>query len=192
MNAMYCQKCLVVTLLCCLMMGCASTRHGHEYSASDLRANHIVTVADDFVVDVYLNGIRVPDDKRELLAEIFGATVERISVHAHRGDWLVFHVVNNRLRWGGCYYFAAAGVLQTNEFGFISETASGNWSACDDPGKARRFVAKKWYLQRDRTQAISRIWQDGTPQMKHFAGDSWAGEPVWGLSRDTWLKVIVR
>jgi hypothetical protein len=96
------------------------------------------------------------------------------------------------MRWDGCYYFAAAGVLQTNEFGFVSETESGNWSACDDPAKASRFIAQKWYLQREKAQPISRIWQDGTPQMKKFAGNSWAGTPLWGLSRDTWLKVIVR
>jgi hypothetical protein len=192
MKAIFYRKYFVMTLLCGLMMGCASTRHGHGRSSSVLRADHVITVADDFVVDVYLNGVRVPDDKRTLLAEIFGATVERINAQVHKGDWLVFHAVNNRLRWGGSYYFAAAGVLQSKEFGFVSETESGNWSACDDPAKGRRFIEKKWYLHQDKAQPISRIWQDGTPQMKRFAGDSWDGEPLWGMSRDTWLKVIVR
>jgi hypothetical protein len=192
MKAAFCQKFLVVTFFCCFLMGCAATRHGQECSNSDLRAGHIVTVADDFVVDVYLNGVRVPDDRRELLAEIYGATAERVNVQVHRGDWLVFHVVNDRLRWGGCCYFAAAGVLPTNEFGFVSETESGNWSACDVPAKVGKFIKEKQYLSREKAQRIARIWQDGTPQMKQFAGNSWAGEPLWGLTRDTWLKVIVR
>jgi hypothetical protein len=185
-------KYLIPTLLCGLMMGCTTVHRGHECSNSDLRADEVVTVADDFVVDVYLNGIRVPDDRRQMLAEIFGATAERIDVQVHRGDWLVFHVVNDRLRWGGCSYFAAAGILQPNEYGFISETNSGNWSACDDPAKAARFIGEKGYLQRNKAQPISRVWQDGTTHMKEFAGDAWSGVPLWGLSRDTWLKVIVK
>jgi len=184
-------KGLILALLCCLVSGCA-TQRGHECSSPDLRADHVITVADDFVVDVYLNGMRVPDDKREMLAEIFGATVERVNVHVHERDWLVFHVVNDRLRWGGCYYFAATGVLDTNEFGFVSELESGSWSACDDPTQACRFIEKKGYLQWNKAQPILRVWQDGTSQMKRFAGDSWAGEPLWGMSRDTWLKVVVR
>jgi len=184
-------KGLIAALLCCLISGCA-THCGQKFSGSGLRAEQVITVADDFVVDVYLNGVRVPDERREMLAETFGATAERINVRVHEGDWLVFHVANDKLRWGGCYYFAAAGVLQTNEFGFVSELESGNWSVCDDPTNARRFIEKRNYMQWNKAQPISRIWQDGTPQMKRFAGDSWAGEPLWGLSRDTWLKVIVR
>lgn len=174
------------------MVGCATTRQGCDCSSSDLRADHVITVADDFVVDVYLNGVRVPDDRRELLAEIFGATVERINIRVYKGDWIVFHVVNNRMRWEGVRYFGAAGVLHTNEFGFVSETKSGHWSACDDLAKARRFIEQQSYLQQNRAQPITRPWPRGTPEMKKFAGESWAGEPLWGLSRDTWLKVVVK
>ena len=46
---------------------------------SDQRAKHLITVADDFIVDVYHNGVRVADGKRRLLVERFGATVERIT-----------------------------------------------------------------------------------------------------------------
>ncbi|MBI1177459.1 hypothetical protein GC207_08475 [bacterium] len=185
------QKCFFVLLLCSVM-GCTTNGHRQVRSNAELRANYLVTAADDFIVDVYLNGVRVPDDRRELLEEIHGATVERINVQVFQGDWLVFHVVNNRLRWGGSYYFGAAGVLWPNEFGFVSETESGNWSACDNPANAIRFVQEKPFLRDDKAQPISSLWTLGTPQMKKFAGDNWAGEPLWGLTRDTWLKVDVQ
>ena len=181
----------LLMVLCSLVAGCATSQKC-ERSEVSVRANYVVTVADDFVVDVYLNGIRLPDDKRQMLVELFGATSERVNVQVHEGDWLVFHVVNDRLRWGGNYYFAAAGVLQTNEFGFVSELESGNWSACDDLQKVRRFIEQKNYLQQNKAQPISLIWQDGTPKIKQLAGESWTGEPLWGLSRDTWLKVVVK
>src|SRR3954469_20834310 len=66
-----------------------------------LIADRLFTVADDFIVDVYHNGVKVPDSKRTLLVERFGATAERIDIEVRRGDWLVFNVVNNRMRWGG-------------------------------------------------------------------------------------------
>ena len=66
-----------------------------------VRAEYLVTVADDFVVNVYHNGKFVPEAKRKILLERFGATVERMDVQVREGDWLVFNVVNNRLRWGG-------------------------------------------------------------------------------------------
>src|SRR5438045_3717891 len=111
------QNLLLAALLCSLATGCASTRHDH--AGADVRANQVVTVADDFIVDVYLNGDRVADERCELREEIYGATVERINVQVHAGDWLVFHVVNDRLRWGGCEYFAVAGILSANEYGFV-------------------------------------------------------------------------
>jgi hypothetical protein len=184
-------KHILLMALCPLMAGCATSRQC-ERSEVPLRANYVVTVADDFVVDVYLNGIRIPDAKRQMLVELFGATSERVNVQVHKGDWLVFHAVNDRLRWNSCCYFAAAGVLQTNEFGFVSQLEAGNWSACDDPHKARRFIEEKNYLQQNKAQLISLIWQDGTPKMKQLVGESWTGEPLWGLSCDTWLKVIVK
>src|SRR3954466_4145755 len=72
-------------------------------------ADYLITVADDFIVEVYHNGQRVPDSARELILERFGATGEKIKVPVKRGDWLVFHVVANRLRWDGSKYFAVAG-----------------------------------------------------------------------------------
>jgi hypothetical protein len=181
-----------LALICCLAAGCASPRHGENNSSPDLRADHIITTADDFVVDVYLNGERVADDRRELLAEIYGATVERINLRVHRGDWLVFHVVNDRMRWNGAYYFAAAGVLGDNEYGFVSKTRSGDWSVCDKPSEITRFVQDKYFLQNNPAQPIQNAWGDGAAQMAQYAGPHWSGQPIWGNSPDTWLKVIVR
>ena len=72
-------------------------------------ADRLFTVADDFIVDVYHNGVKVPDAKRTLLHEVFGATAERIDIEVREGDWVVFNVVNNRLRWGGASYFGVTG-----------------------------------------------------------------------------------
>src|SRR3954464_3923074 len=66
----------------------------------EVRCKYLITVADDFVVEVYHNGKPVPDTERELLVERFGATAEKVQVAIRTGDWLVFHVVQNRLRWG--------------------------------------------------------------------------------------------
>src|SRR4051812_19071412 len=77
--------------------------------AGPVLARTLIAVADDFIVDVYHNGVKVPDDRREMVEEVHGATVERIKLDVRKGDWLVFNVVNNRLRWGGASYFAVSG-----------------------------------------------------------------------------------
>lgn len=156
-----------------------------------VRAESLITAADDFIVDVYHKGIPVPDSDRQVLLERFGATVERIAVQARQGDWLAFHVVNDRLRWGGVYYFAVAGGWTTNGYGFVSELRSGAWSACDDPTKAARFIRDKTFMSDNKASPVERPWQDGSPLMKQFAGSTWNGEPVWGQKPSTWIKVIV-
>lgn len=156
-----------------------------------VRAHYVVTVADDFVVEVYHNGIKVADERRHLLEERFGATVERIDVEVRKGDWLVFHVVNNRLRWGGVSYFGAAGCFARDEFGFVSDPSSGAWSACDSPRDVDRFISRRDYLRHQAAEAIANPWADGTPLMHAHAGPAWDGAPVWGTARSTWLKVVV-
>src|SRR5580658_8860309 len=81
-----------------------------EHPTKNIRANYVVTVSNDFVVDVYQNGVRVPDNRRQLVNEIFGATAERINIQVQKGDWLVFNVVNDRMRWNGARSFMAAGI----------------------------------------------------------------------------------
>lgn len=162
--------------------------NGH---ADTLRAKYLIAAADDFIVDVYLNGKAVPDSKRSLLNEVHGATVERIDIEVHKGDWLVFNVVNDRLRWGGAYYFAFAGCLAKDEFGFVSSLDNSNWSACDLPSEVDRFITQRTYMQQRPAQRISQVWGDGDGLMRYFAGDTWRGTPLWGNSKNTWIKVQV-
>jgi hypothetical protein len=154
-------------------------------------ANYVITSADDFLVSVYHNGDVVPDDRRHLISERFGATSERIDTQVKPGDWIVFHVVCDPMRWGGVRYFAAAGLFEKGEFGFVSQPDSRNWSACDDTSRAAKFIAKKDFMSNNPAQKITRLWLDGDGLMKQFAGDSWSGQPLWGRSCDTWLKFIV-
>ena len=151
-----------------------------------------MTAADDFIVDVYHNGRPVPDARRELLVERFGATVEKINIEVRQGDWLVFNVVNNRIRWGGANYFGVAGCLSTNEFGFVTRSDTRDWSVCDTPADVDRFISDKAYFQHRPARVSTAPWGEGTEYMKQFAGDTWNGEPLWGDSRNTWIKVIVK
>jgi hypothetical protein len=159
--------------------------------AAPLRAKYLITTADDFVVDMYLNGKPIPDAKRTLLEERYGATVERVDVEVHRGDWLVFNVVNNRLRWGGTRYFGLAGCFAQNEFGFVSDRASRQWSACDSPRDADRFITRKSFCDRRPVRIVENPWSDGDGLMRQYAGSNWSGSPVWGRDRNTWIKVVV-
>jgi hypothetical protein len=155
------------------------------------RAHYLITVADDFVVEVYHNGRRVPDARRHLLLERFGATAERVDLEVRRGDWLVFNVVNNRLRWGGASYFAVAGCFARDEFGFVSRPGPGPWSACDRPGDVDRFLSDRGYLRDRPARAIGRPWGEGDGLMRAFAGAGWKGAPLWGDTPNTWIKVLV-
>ena len=153
-------------------------------------ADRLFTVADDFIVDVYHNGVKVPETKRTLLVERFGATAERIDIEVRRGDWLVFNVVNNRMRWGGCSYFAvtargSAGVA------FTTDPDSGRWSCCDNPDKVSDFINDRLYLTEDRAQPIQSPWSEGDGLMNQI-GDGWLGKPVWGRTRNTWIKFVAR
>jgi hypothetical protein len=150
-------------------------------------ADQIYTAADDFIVDIYHNGERVPDSQRKLIGESFGATCEKIELTVKEGDWLVFNVVNDRLRWNAAYYFAAAGMKQDQTIGFASELGSGNWTFCDDPGNVSRFIAEPEFLTENKVLIVQRRWDRGDELMKQFV-KGWQGQPVWGRSRNTWIK----
>lgn len=156
----------------------------------DLLATHLITVADDFVVEAYKNGVRLQDGQRKLLDELHGATVERMSVDLRPGDWLVFHVVNNHLRWGGAKYFAVAGCLGSNDFGFVSDPASESWSVCDDPARARDFIRQRDEGTDIRAGAIAKPWADGDGHMRKHAGKGFPGKPLWGGGGSTWIKFV--
>lgn len=153
-------------------------------------ANTLITVADDFIVEVYHNGVKVPDARREMIEEIFGATVERIHVDVRPGDWLVFNVVNNRLRWGGCSYFAVTGRGKSG-VGFTTDLDSGRWSCCDDPGQVGQFIAERDRFADHRALPPANPWSDGDSIMTRHA-DGWKGRPIWGGSRNTWIKFVAR
>ena len=115
-------------------------------SRGPILTDHLIAVVDDFIVDVYHNGERVPDSKRTLLNEIFGATVEKIDIQVHKGDWLVFNVVNNRLRWNGARYFAVAGIKEGSGTAFTTNVDNGHWSRCDDSSQVSSFISDPKFL----------------------------------------------
>jgi len=150
-------------------------------------ADYVYAVADDFVVDVFQNGKRVADDQRKLINDTYGATAEKIEVTVRQGDWLVFNVVNNRLRWGGQSCFVVAGMHRSGAIGFASELQNGQWSCCDDPADAAQFIAAPDYLASNRVRPIERLWRQGLEQMKGLA-KNWHGQPIWGTNGSTWIK----
>jgi serine/threonine protein kinase len=156
-------------------------------SGASVVATAVYTAADDFIVDIYHNGQRVPDAQRKVIAEIFGAMGERIDVTVREGDWLVFNVVNNRLRWNGAYYFAAGGVTADGAAGFVSELETGRWSACDDPADVPRFIEQRDFLSERRVAPVTQPWVHGDGILQQ-AVKGWNGQPVWGTNRNTWIK----
>jgi hypothetical protein len=153
-------------------------------------AQYLVTVTDDFIVNLYHNGELVSDTRRKLLVERFGATVEQINVRVKAGDWLVFNVANNRLRWGGVCYFGVAGVAEDERtIGFTTELASGRWSCCDNPSNVARFISDRDFLADNTARSVARPWHEGDEWMKrHVSG--WAGAPLWGSGSNTWIKFV--
>ena len=150
-------------------------------------ADRLFTVADDFVVDVYHNGVKVPDGKRTLLHEVFGATAERVDVEVREGDWVVFNVVNNRLRWGGASYFGVTGRGESG-VAFTTGPDRDRWSYCDDTGKVSEFISDRDYLAGNAAQAITTPWSEGDRLMNRIA-DGWTG----GIERsDRLLRRLYR
>ena len=154
-------------------------------------ADHLVAVVDDFIVDIYHNGERVPDSKRSLLEEVHGATVERIDVPVRKGDWLVFNVVNNRLRWGGAHYFSVAGIKEGSGTAFTTDLTTGRWTRCDDPAQVAAFIADPRFLSDQPANRIETRWDQGDSLMNRSA-DGWAGSALWGESRNTWIRFVAR
>jgi hypothetical protein len=155
-------------------------------------ATSVQIVCDDFACDIYHDGKLIPAENRKLQAEVYGAQVETITVDLKPGDWLVFNVVNNRMRWGGAYYFAAAGINEAGGLAFASDLRSGNWSACDDLKEAAKFIADRDHLTDNKAQAVKKPWDQGDQRISK-ANPEWNGQAIWGdpASRNTWLKYVV-
>jgi hypothetical protein len=165
----------------------ANQRNQAPITPGYILADYVYTVADDFVVDVFQNGKRVPDDHRKLINDTYGAAAEKIEVTVHQGDWLVFNVVKNRFRWDGQSCFVVAGMRRSGAIGFVSELQNGQWSCCDDPADAAQFIAAPDYLASNRVRPIARLWGQGLEQMKGLA-KNWHGQPIWGTNGSTWIK----
>ncbi|MES2507040.1 MAG: hypothetical protein V4599_10065 [Verrucomicrobiota bacterium] len=155
-----------------------------------LRAAELITATNDYIVEAYRNGVKIHDSKRKLLHEHFGATVERIAVDIRPGDWLVFQVVHNRLRWEGSRYFAVAGMLAPDRYGFVSDPASPEWSVCDDPAQAQAFIRQRDSGTSQRASSIAKPWKEGDGFMQKFAGPNFPGKALWGGSSSTWIKYV--
>lgn len=153
-------------------------------------AQYLVTAADDFVVEVYLNGKLVPASQREQLAEIFGAIAEKDKIIVKPGDWVVFNVVNDQMRWGTCY-FGVAGMTDDGKPVFVSKLNDPRWTCCDDPGKVAEFIAQK-DSKGEPIQHIANVWADGLELMRNHAFKDWNGDPIWGKSHNTWIKFVYR
>jgi hypothetical protein len=155
-------------------------------------ATGIHIVADDFVADIHHNGKLVPAENRKLRAEIFGAQVEYVSLNLRPGDWVVFNVVNNRLRWNGAYYFAAAAVDIDGLAVLSSQARTGDWSACDDLAQAAKFVADRDHLRDQKPQPIAKPWDRGDKEIARAVPD-FDGDGIWGgpTARSTWIKLVV-
>ena len=140
------------------------------------------------MVDVFHNGRRVPDDARLMYSEVYGATGERVRVTVRAGDWLVFNVANNRLRWDGAHYFGAAGVRPDGSVAFVSEE-SPQWSVCEDHGFVPRFIAEPQFLATDAARRIEKPWAGGDRMIKSKVSD-WSGHAIWGspTNRNIWIK----
>jgi hypothetical protein len=67
---------------------------------------------------------------------------------------------------------------------------SSRWSCCDDVAQAERFIADPDYLSTNLVHAIEHPWSGGEERMRHLTGH-WMGTPVWGTSRNTWIKYRV-
>jgi len=158
--------------------------------AKPVRSTSILVVADDFVVDVWVNGRLVPLSSRQRLAEVFGAMTERVHVDLRDGDWVVFNVVANRMRWGGASYFGAYATDDDGQVGFVSNTTCG-WYACDDPSKVASFIEDRDAGTDRKAVAPERPWRDAKDRWRGQLGKDFPGEPVWGRTANTWIKHIV-
>jgi hypothetical protein len=174
------------------MLAAAAPLRAVDGDAGDLViATSLWIVADAFVVDVYHNGVAVPDAQRKIVKDVYGSCVEKVDAEVRAGDWLVFHVVTNRLRMQtkGSRYFAVAGVGANGRIGFVSEAASGRWSAVDDPALSDEFIRDPAAMADAKAARLDKPWPGGDGLMRERV-KAWTGEPVWGGEPSTWIKFV--
>lgn len=160
-------------------------------SEDGLVARELTIVAKDFVIEIYHNGRRLQRDERTMILDRFGATAEKADIDVKAGDWLVFHVANNRLRHGGSKYFAVTGQLDDERIGIITQADSENWSACDHPALAKDFIHFREAGTESRVVEIEREWEEGDSFMEKFTERRFRGDAIWGTAPSTWIKYCV-
>jgi len=156
-------------------------------------AHKIGIAANDFVVDVWHNGKLVPDKQRNMVADRFGAATEEITLDLREGDWLVFNPVNNRLRWNGAKFFGVAGMTTNKTVAFVSTAKDGRWTYMEDKNRLTQFINERDYVGNpvfkiEKNQA----WSEGPGYMNFVMNTNWTGEPVWGQSRNTYIKFVAK
>lgn len=156
----------------------------------NLRSDALVIVAKDFVTEIYHNGRRLQRHERRMVLDRFGATAEKAELEVRPGDWLVFHVANNRLRHGGSKYFGVTGLLD-GKVAFVSQADSEDWSSCDSPGAVHDFIHFREAGTESRVVEIPKPWFEGGKFMKKYSGHDFAGDAIWGTTSSTWIKYQV-
>jgi len=151
-------------------------------------AQELYIVTDGVVAEIYHNGKPVPLTRRGIMKEVDGATAERVDLFVHEGDWLVFHVVTNRLRRERGGYFAVAGERPGSP-GFASNLTTGGWLANDDPSQAAAFIDDPHAGFRP-VVPFEQKWTGGDALMESVLHHEWTGSAVWGKAPSTWIKYV--
>ncbi|MCB9891027.1 MAG: hypothetical protein H6832_01240 [Planctomycetes bacterium] len=183
-------------LLLAIPLGALTTLAGWSSTMSTqavrpVRATELHVVADDFVVDVWINGILLPTQARRLRNEHFGATCETIPVQLRAGDWVAFHVVHNPLRWNGVCYFGVYAKDARGQEAFTTRSGR-DWYYCDDPAQAPDFVAHRGAGKQNVATKPERLWSEGAGKWPGMIGRAFPGDPIWGERPSTWIKHVVR
>ncbi|MEM7602249.1 MAG: hypothetical protein AAF357_12640, partial [Verrucomicrobiota bacterium] len=151
----------------------------------------LTVVVKDFISAIYHNGQRIPDEKRTLLLDRFGSTIENIAIEPKPGDWIVFEVAYNPVRHGGARYFALSGFLNGDPHGLFSHPESSSWSHNDNPTLAMKFIRNREHGTARRALPVGRGWDEGDSFIRQYSGPSFPGEAIWGDETSTWLKLLI-
>jgi hypothetical protein len=155
-------------------------------------ADQLLLVADDLIVEIYLNGERVPDESWKLEREVFGAMVVSVRIEVREGDCLVFNVANDPLRWGGSCGFSAAALMGEQKMPvFTTESKSGAWSTAESVSQVDRFIKEPGYLAEHLAVIPSNPWKECTTELVKRC--EYTGDTLWGESRahSVWIKYVI-
>lgn len=166
-------------------------RHYGRVGPRPIIADSLLLAADDFVMNVYLDGKKIPSRYYSLLSENFGATFMRVRVAVHAGDWLVFNVANDRFRWGGSAGLAVAG-LYHGQTVFVSRANSPRWRSCSKISHVPAFIAQRESYN-EQPAVIPRVPYDWTRDSVKSKCDFKRGQVIWasGNAVNVWLKYRV-